>query len=88
MAAEYSRELSDKVFAGMTQLVRKGFRSEVHPGYGFRRLLLKSIATDRVVLIPGPENEVFGVREIYRLFISENKTFAGIAAELDQTDCQ
>jgi DNA invertase Pin-like site-specific DNA recombinase len=99
MAAEYSRELSDKVFAGMTQVVRRGFRSGAHPGYGFRRLLLsadgiprqqlstgqqKSIATDRVVLVPGPANEVFWVREIYRLFISENKTFAGIAAELDQ----
>jgi hypothetical protein len=44
----------------------------------------KSIATDRVVLIPGPAAEVSWVREIYRLFISENKTFAGIAAELDQ----
>ena len=98
MAAEYSRELSDKVFAGMTQVVRRGFRSGAHPGYGFRRMLLsadgtprqqlstgerKSIATDRVVLVPGPENEVFWVREIFRLFISENKTFAGIAAELD-----
>jgi len=99
MAAEYSRELSDKVFAGMAQLVRRGFRSGAHPGYGFRRLLLsadgiprqqlatgerKSIATDRVVLVPGPATEVFWVREIYRMFISENKTFAGIAAELDQ----
>jgi DNA invertase Pin-like site-specific DNA recombinase len=99
MAAEYSRELSDKVFAGMTQVVRRGFRSGAHPGYGFRRMLIsadgiprqqlsageqKNIATDRVVLVPGPPNEVFCVREIYRLFISENKTFAGIAAELDQ----
>jgi DNA invertase Pin-like site-specific DNA recombinase len=97
MAAEYSRELSDKVFAGMTRVARRGFRSGAHPGYGFRRLLLsgdgipkqqlstgeqKSIATDRVVLVRGPANEVFWVREIYRLFISENKTFAGIAAEL------
>ena len=99
MAAEYSRELSDKVFAGMTRVVKRGFRSGAHPGYGFRRLLIsadgiprqqlsagehKSIATDRVVLVPGPANEVFWVREIYRLFVSENKTFAGIAAELDQ----
>jgi DNA invertase Pin-like site-specific DNA recombinase len=40
MAAEYSRELSDKVFAGMTRVVNKGFRSGAHPGYGFRRMLL------------------------------------------------
>jgi len=99
MAAEYSRELSDKVFAGMTRVVKRGFRSGAHPGYGFRRMLIsaegtlrqqlsagerKSIATDRVVLVPGPANEVFWVREIYRLFVSENKTFTGIAAELDQ----
>jgi DNA invertase Pin-like site-specific DNA recombinase len=99
MAAEYSRELSDKVFAGMTQGIRKGFRSGGHPGYGFRRMLLaadgnprqllltgerKSIATDRVVLVPGPADEVFCVREIYRLFIAENKTFAGIAAALNR----
>jgi len=99
MAAEYSRELSDKVFAGMTRVVRKGFRTGSHPGYGFRRMLIsadavprqqlstgerKSIATDRVVLVPGPASEVFWVREIYRLFISGNKTFVGIAAELDQ----
>jgi DNA invertase Pin-like site-specific DNA recombinase len=99
MAAEYSRELSDKVFAGMTRVVKRGFRSGAHPGYGFRRLLIssdgiprqqlsageqKSIATDRVVLVPGPANEVFWVKEIYRLFVSENRTFTGIAAELDQ----
>jgi DNA invertase Pin-like site-specific DNA recombinase len=99
MAAEYSRELSEKVFAGMTRIVSKGFRTGAHPGYGFRRMLVsadgmprqrlsvgeqKSIATDRVVLVPGPAHEVFWVREIYRLFISEKKTFAGIATELDQ----
>jgi DNA invertase Pin-like site-specific DNA recombinase len=99
MAAEYSRELSEKVFAGMTQVVKKGFRTGAHPGYGFRRMLVsagsvprqqlstgerKSIATDRVILVPGPTHEVFWVKEIYRLFISKKKTFAGIAAELEQ----
>jgi DNA invertase Pin-like site-specific DNA recombinase len=97
MAAEYSRELSSKVFAGMTQLVKRGFRTGAYPGYGFRRMLVsadgiprqqlaageqKNIATDRVILIPGPANEVFWINEIYRMFTSENKTFAGIAAEL------
>jgi len=99
MAAEYSRELSEKVFAGMTQVVKSGFRTGAHPGYGFRRMLVsadaiprqqlstgerKSIATDRVILVPGPAHEVFWVKEIYRLFISENKTFASIAAGLEQ----
>ena len=99
MAAEYSRELSDKVFAGMSRLVKKGFRTGAHPGYGFRRMLVssagtkrqqlstgerKSITTDRVILVPGPPQEIFWVKEIYRLFISDNETFASIAAKLTQ----
>jgi DNA invertase Pin-like site-specific DNA recombinase len=99
MAGEYSRELSSKVSAGMARIVTKGFRTGALPGYGFRRMLVssdgtpkhllasgehKSIATDRVILVPGPANEVFWVREIYRLFIVERKTFAGIAAELER----
>src|ERR1022692_1978335 len=102
MAAEYSRELSVKVFAGLTHLVRRGFRAGALPGYGLRRMLVsadgtqrqqlstgehKSIATDRVVLVAGPASEVWWVREIYRLFISKKKTFAGIAAELEQKLC-
>src|SRR5579862_9626913 len=66
MAAEYSRELSAKVFAGQCRLTELGFRQGGTAGYGFRRLLIdqdgnpkcvlrrgedKSIATDRVVLI-------------------------------------
>lgn len=97
MAAEYSRELSVKVFAGLAHLVKRGFHAGAVPGYGFRRMLVsangiprqqlitgehKSIATDRVVLVSGPVSEVLWVREIYRMFISEKKTFAGIAAEL------
>jgi hypothetical protein len=99
MAAEYSRELSDKVFAGLTRVVQRGYRTGGLPGYGFRRMLVssdgiakqllssgerKSIATDRVILVPGPTHEVFWVREIYRLFTAERKTFAGIAAELER----
>jgi DNA invertase Pin-like site-specific DNA recombinase len=98
MAAEYSRELSVKVFAGLAHLVKRGFHAGAIPGYGFRRMLVsaggiprqqlssgehKSIATDRVILVSGPPSEVLWVREIYRMFISEKKTFAGIAAELE-----
>jgi DNA invertase Pin-like site-specific DNA recombinase len=99
MAAEYSRELSDKVFAGLTRVVQRGYRTGGLPGYGFRRMLVssdgiakqllssgerKSITTDRVILVPGPAHEVFWVREIYRLFTEEKKTFAGIASELNR----
>ena len=79
MAAEYSRELSDKVFAGMTRVVIREFRAGAYPGYGFRRMLVsddgiqrqqlstdeqKSIAADRVILAPGPATEVRVCRSI------------------------
>ena len=69
MAAEYSRELSHKVFVGQSHLVRLGYRQGGHAGFGLRRLLVsadgvpkcilgpgerKSIQTDRVILVPGP----------------------------------
>ena len=83
MAGEYSRELSVKVFGGLDRLVRSGFRSGAVPGYGLRRLLVsadgcrkfelnmyerKSLASDHVINVLGPENEVQCVRDIYRMF--------------------
>ena len=68
MAAEYSRELGVKVLAGQKRLAHLGFKQGGVPGYGLRRLLVsadrtpkqqlsagerKSIATDRVILVPG-----------------------------------
>src|ERR1700761_9198231 len=40
MAAEYSRELSAKVFEGQVHLIELGYRQGGHPGLGLRRLLL------------------------------------------------
>lgn len=86
MAGEYSRELSVKVFAGQCRLISLGYRQGGAPGFGLRRMLVdergeqksildrgehKSIATDRVVLVQGPNDEVAIVREIYRQFIEE-----------------
>ena len=79
MAAEYSRELSVKVFSGQCRLIELGFRPGGPPGYGLRRQLIdrdrnpkglfgrgerKSLQTDRVILVPGPELEVETVRQI------------------------
>jgi hypothetical protein len=73
MAGEYSRELSAKVFAGQCRLIERGFRQGGHAGYGLRRCLVdqngnrkailaigeqKSLQTDRVVLEPGPVEQV------------------------------
>ena len=99
MAGEYSRELSVKVFAGQANLIRLGYRQGGTAGFGLRRLLVdqsgtakgelgrgaeKSIATDRVILVPGPDTEVQIVREIYRLFVEETRSEREIAAALNE----
>ncbi len=99
MAAEYSRELSGKVAAGTRRIASLGFRNGGVAGYGFRRLLVsaerapkqflgagerKSLSTDRVTLVPGPQDEVDCVREMYRMFIDERLSTAEIANELNR----
>lgn len=99
MAAEYSRELSGKVFAGQCRLVEMGFHQGGSAGLGLRRALVderrgfkdllergqqKSIQTDRVVLVEGPPHEVATVLRIYKAFLSEGKTERKIADELNQ----
>lgn len=99
MAGEYSRELSVKVFAGQANLIRLGFRQGGAAGFGLRRVLVdqdgrpknqlergeqKSIATDRIILIPGPDEEVEVVREVYRLFVERGLPERDIATTLNQ----
>lgn len=97
MAGEYSRELSGKVFTGQCRLIELGFRQGGPPGYGLRRRLIdqtgavkaqlergeqKSIQTDRVVLVPGPADEVETVRSMYRAFVEDGRSEKEIAATL------
>jgi DNA invertase Pin-like site-specific DNA recombinase len=99
MAAEFSRELGVKVLAGQKRLAGLGFKQGGMPGYGLRRLLIssdrepkqqlqrgerKSIATDRVILVPGPAHELQCVRQIYRMFVSDNLSVYAIARELNK----
>lgn len=98
-AATYSKNLSDKVFLGQANLVRRGYHQGGMPGYGIRRLLIdehakakgqllpgqrKSLQTDRVVLIPGPDDEVKVVNRIYDMFIEDGKPEFVIASELNR----
>ncbi|RWM12502.1 MAG: recombinase family protein [Mesorhizobium sp.] len=98
MAAELSRMLSQKVFIGQTRVVRMGFRGGGHAGYGLRRVLVdaagkpkailkrrewKSLASDRVILVPGPEAEVATVRWIFKQFL-KGKLEVQIARELNE----
>lgn len=98
MAGEYSRELSAKVFAGQCRLIELGFRQGGPAGYGLRRVLVdqngsikaeltrgehKSLQTDRVILMPGPEDEVRTVNQMYRWFIDDALVESEIAGRLN-----
>jgi DNA invertase Pin-like site-specific DNA recombinase len=98
MAAEYSRELSSKVFKGQCKLIELGYRQGGPAGYGLRRMLIdhthkekgilargekKSLQTDRVILVRGPEEELRVVRWIYQMFLRENRSEREIAEILN-----
>ena len=98
MAGEYSRELSTKVFQGACRLIQLGYKQGGTAGYGLRRMLIdesgeqkallkmgehKSIQTDRVILVPGPAEEVKIVRWMYQAFVKHGKTETEIAAALE-----
>lgn len=99
MAGEYSRELSTKVFAGQCRLIELGFRQGGMAGYGLRRMRVdqngtaqgilqfgehKSLQTDRVILVPGLEEELETIRWIYRQFVDGGKVESEIASGLNQ----
>jgi DNA invertase Pin-like site-specific DNA recombinase len=50
MAAEYSRELSVKVFSGQCRLIELGFRQGGLAGYGLRRQLIDRDQTPKGLL--------------------------------------
>ena len=98
MAGEYSRELSVKVFAGQCRLIEHGYRQGGPAGFGLRRQLVdqtgavkselgrgehKSIQTDRVILVPGPLEEINTVGWIYRAFVEDGKPEREIASILN-----
>jgi DNA invertase Pin-like site-specific DNA recombinase len=98
MAGEFSRELSKKVFAGQARLAERGYRQGGVPGFGLRRLLIdgrgepkgllkkgerKSLQSDRVVLVPGPDEEVAVVHRIYKLYVNDGISERGISQALN-----
>lgn len=99
MASEYSREMGVKILAGLKYLAHLGFKQGGAAGYGLRRMLVssggvpkhelakgerKGMATDRVILVLGPAHEIQTVRDIFRLFISEQLPVYAIATELNR----
>lgn len=98
MAGEFSRELSKKVFVGKCRITSMGFRTGATPGYALRRCLLdeqgnarmvlgfgqqKSLHTDRVILIPGPSEEIGILHRVYDWFIDRQLPLNEIARKLN-----
>ncbi|EMB13657.1 recombinase family protein [Rhodopirellula europaea] len=98
MAGEYSRELSTKVFQGQCRLIELGYRQGGPAGFGLRRMLIdqsgeakaqlargecKSLQTDRVILVKGPEQEIETVNRVYQMFVVEGQRERQIADQLN-----
>jgi len=99
MAAEFSRELGEKVFRGKSRLVQLGFWVGGMPGFGYRRLMVsadgrpkqkmkfserKSLTTDRVILVRGPRSEVECVRNMFQMVLNGRHGCTAIARELNR----
>src|SRR5712671_934013 len=97
MAGEYSRELSAKMARAHRQQAQLGFRQGGKLIYGFRRLLVdgarnpkqvlsigerKAISSDKVIVIPGPPEELAVIRHIFTLYVRNQLPFTAIAERL------
>ena len=101
MAAEYSRELSAKVFRAQCRLTEAGFKQGGLAGYGLRRIVIsaagqpkgllgagerKSMPTDRVTYARGPDDEVVVIHRIYDMYLIERMSDTSIARRLNQEE--
>lgn len=99
MAAQFSRDLGNKVLAAEKHWAEMGYKQGGIAGYGLRRVIVspdgtrkgslgkgetKCLQSDRVILVPGPAEEVACVREIYRMLVEEERTPFYIANELNR----
>ncbi len=97
-AANYSRELSTKVFKGCAKIASQGFRAGGTPPYGFHRILLdeqrnpvqllepgqrKSIQNQRVTLTPGDPDAVAVIKQVFRAFVQRKRAPQQIADTLN-----
>jgi DNA invertase Pin-like site-specific DNA recombinase len=98
MAGEYSRELSGKVRAGLTRLIRMGYRPGGPGIYGMRRLLLdasgrpkqlltrgerKNLVSEHVILVPGAAEEIAIVKRVFHEWSNEYRSLRAIAERLN-----
>lgn len=99
MAAEYSRQLSDKVFHGCVKISEQGYSAGGTAVYGMARQLLdvnkkpirilnsgehKQIANERVSFTPKDDESTQAVKEIFNLFVKSWYSITDIAELLNQ----
>jgi DNA invertase Pin-like site-specific DNA recombinase len=97
-SAEYSRNLSKKVFEGCAKVATQGYRPGGPAPYAFHRMMLdenkrrdrilqpgqrKAIQNGRVILVPGDDNQVRIVQEIFLLFVEKGYCERQIAGNLN-----
>lgn len=97
-AADYSKQLSKKVFLGQCHVVTLGYWRGGPACYGLRRMLVdeggkpkmvleygqrKNLKSEHVVLVPGPSSEIKVVRRIFNWFVTDKKNRSEIASELN-----
>ncbi len=100
MAAEYSRDLSNRVYRGQKRTVEAGFHSNGPANFGLRRRIVspdgtpknvlelgdrKSLGLDRTMLVPGPQDEIRLVRWIFKTRAS-GKTLSEISRRLKKSN--
>jgi DNA invertase Pin-like site-specific DNA recombinase len=97
-AADFSRQLSKKVFLGQCRVATLGRWRGGPAGYGLRRMLVsengkpkmmlkygqrKNLKTEHVVLVRGPDSEIRIVQKIFTSFAGRKKNRTEIANELN-----
>lgn len=98
MAAEYSRQLSNKVFHGCVKVSEQGYSAGGTPCYGMARELLdehkkpirllkrgehKEISNQRVRFVPLNDETTDAVRDIFTMFVHDEMNFSGIVSHLN-----
>ena len=97
-AADFSRQLSKKVFLGQCRVATLGHWRGGPAAYGLRRMLVdekgkrkmllkygqrKNLKTEHVILVPGPISEIQLVQQIFTSFAIQKMTRTEIAAGLN-----
>ena len=97
-AAQYSRELSEKVFRGCSKVAQQGFCAGGTAAYGLKRMLLdgsrrpvmvlsdgqrKRLQNERVTFVPGDPDELKVVRRIFMEYARDRLAAREIARRLN-----